>query len=91
MLSLEYGLDEWAVSPVAIQCDVTGTVNFTIQSSMDEPSLGGVAPDKFPYTMTWNNTNDLLAVNATGSLQTSFYTGVPLWGRIVLNSGSLDL
>jgi hypothetical protein len=79
-------LDEWALAPVGIQCDITGTVNYTIQSSMDDPNSPVSAVT--PYAMTWNNTNDANAVGATGVVQTSFYTGVPLWGRVVLNTGS---
>jgi predicted secreted protein len=79
--------DDWSVAPVAIQCNVTGTVNYTVQSSLDDPNSAFGTPVT-PAAMTWNNTNDSNAVNATSTVQTSFYTGVPVFARVLLNSGS---
>jgi hypothetical protein len=79
-------LDEWAASQVTIQCNVTGTVNFTLQSSLDDPNSAFGTP-VLPSAMTWINTNDSNAVNATGAVQTNFLFA-PTWARVLLNSGS---
>lgn len=85
-------LDEWARNEVSIQCNVSGTVNFTVQSSNDDPNSPTNAV--LPSAMTWVNSPDTSAVNATGTIQTSFggynaYVAIfPLWVRVLLNSGS---
>lgn len=78
-------LDEWSPGTVSIQINVTGTVSYTVQSSDDDPNspTNPVAPS----AMTWITTNDANAVNAAASVQTNFLI-VPLWGRVLLNSGS---
>lgn len=81
-------LDEWSPGSVSIQINVTGTVNYTVQSSNDDPNspTNPVAPS----AVKWITTNDASAVNATTTLQTNFLI-VPLWGRVLLNSGSGSL
>ncbi len=78
-------LDEWAPGSVSIQVDVTGTVNYTVQSSNDDPN--SPTNPVVPSAVIWITTNDTSAVNATASVQTNFLI-VPLWGRVLLNSGS---
>lgn len=78
-------LDEWANPPVSIQCNVTGTVSYTVQSSNDDPN--SPTDPVLPSAMTWIATNDTNAVNATGSVQTN-YIFAPTWVRVLLNSGS---
>lgn len=79
-------LDEWASPPVGIQCDVTGTVSYTIQSTYDDPNAHG--GNAVPVSsMTWINTNDPNAVNATGAVQTNFLF-TPIFVRALLNSGT---
>ena len=72
-------LDEYALPQTAIQVDVTGTVNFTVQSTLDDNAS--------PATNTWVNTSDSLAVNVTGTIQTNF-AFTPRYARVLLNSGS---
>jgi hypothetical protein len=79
-------LDEWANNNVSIQCDVTGTVNYTVQVSNDDPNAPWGTPVA-PSAMTWINTNDTNAVGATAGLQTNFLFA-PLYARVLLNSGS---
>lgn len=84
-------LDEWASQPVSIQTDVSGTVNYTIQSSLDDPN--SPTNPVLPSAMNWINTPDTNGVSATGGIQTSYPYGtsaqvVPLFLRITLNSGS---
>lgn len=85
-------LDEWANPGVSIQVDITGTVNYTIQSSMDDPN--SPTNPVLPASMTWINSPDATAVAATAAIQTSLggfnaYAAMsPTFVRIVLNSGS---
>jgi hypothetical protein len=79
-------LDEWANTQVTIQFNVSGTVSYTLQSTMDDPNSNfGTAV--LPSAVTWVNTNDTNAVNATGAVQTNFLFA-PVFCRILLNSGS---
>lgn len=82
-------LDEWAQAQVSIQIDVTGTVNYTVQSSMDDPNSNFGTP-VLPSAMVWIATNDTNVVGATTSLQTN-YAFAPTWVRCLLNSGSGSL
>ena len=78
-------LDEWAAPQVAIQCDVlTGAVNYTVQSTFDDPN--SPTNPTTPSAMTWVNSNDSAAVGATASLQTN-YIFAPTFVRVLLNSG----
>lgn len=78
-------LDEYASAQVSIGCDASGTVNYTIQQSNDDPNspTNPVAPS----AMTWIATADAGGVAATGSVM-SFFTYAPLWARVLLNSGT---
>ena len=79
-------LDEWANTQVTIQCDVTGNVNYTVQSSMDDPnSVYGTAV--LPAAVDWIATNDLTVVGATTSEQSNFLF-TPVFARILMNSGN---
>lgn len=79
-------LDNWADAQCSVQCDVTGTVNYTVQVSNDDPNSVYATPVA-PSAMTWLNTNDTNVVNSTTSFQTNFYFS-PLYARTLLNSGS---
>jgi len=85
-------LDEWALPFVSIQCDVSGTVNYTVQSSMDDPN--SPTNPVIPSAVAWINSPDTNAVAATGQIQTTFggfnaYVALfPLWVRVLLNSGT---
>jgi|SRR6201996_3165726 len=75
-------LDHWALPQVAIQCNVNGTVNYTVQSTLDNPN--GSVP---PAAVTWINTSDTGAVGASASIQTNF-AYAPTFARVILNSGT---
>ena len=78
-------MDDWNRSPVGIQCVVTGTVNYTVQGSMDDPNDPS---NPVPLAlMTWTSSPDSLAVGATASIMTSWLF-VPKFLRILLTSGS---
>jgi len=79
-------LDEWANSYVTVQVDVTGTVNYTVQGTMDDPNQAwGSAP--LPQSVNWINSGDTNAVGQTASIATNFLFA-PTYVRVLLNSGS---
>jgi hypothetical protein len=78
-------LDSWADAQTAIQCNATGTVNYTVQVTMDDPN-DPVSPVGIA-SVTWLNTNDGDAVTAVGDVFTNF-DWTPSYARLLLNSGS---
>lgn len=78
-------LDGFANPSVAKQCVVSGTANYTVQYSMDDPN-SATSPVN-PNAMTWFNDMNSEFVAATGS-QFDLWAFVPVWARVVLNSGS---
>jgi len=77
--------DDYALPEVAIQIDASGTVNYTIQQTLDDPNAP-VNPVSIA-SMTWLNSADATVVSATASLQTN-YEFAPAFARIVVNSGA---
>lgn len=77
--------DDYAPSPVSIQCDTTGTVNYTIQQTLDDPN--SATNPVLPQNVTWLPTSDTAGVAATGAIQSN-YAYVPVFARVLLNSGS---
>ena len=78
-------LDSWAHAQVALQCTVTGTVNYTVQQTMQDPN--SPTNPVLPYAAVWLNTSDAAAVNAITSIQTN-YGYAPIFARVTMNSGS---
>jgi hypothetical protein len=78
-------LDPYAAPQVAIQCTASGTVNYTVQTSQDDPNdpTNPVALS----SMTWVNSSDASAVNATASIVT-YLAYAPRYVRVFLNSGT---
>lgn len=75
-------LDPWAMGQVAGQCVASGTVNFTVQVSNDDPN--SYANPIAANAMAWDST--YAAVNAaTASVQFAM-ASAPLWVRVLLNS-----
>lgn len=72
-------LDRYAHAPTALQVDVSGTANFTVQQTLNEVSEVG-------YTSTtWINHPDSALAAATASAQGN-YAYVPAATRITVNS-----
>jgi len=78
-------LDSWANAETSIQCNVSGTVNYTVQVTMDDPNsptnpvaIGDVK---------WLNTNDTDAVTSVANVFTNFQF-TPTFARVLLNSGT---
>ncbi len=76
--------DEWAPAPISAQFTVTGTINYTLQTSFDDPNdlVNAVAP----ASMDWDSTISPV-VGASASTSAAFAIS-PVWARILLNSGS---
>jgi hypothetical protein len=78
-------LDPWAFPQVALQCSVTGTVNYTVQQTLDNPNDPNNAVAR--ASMQWVDHPDTNLVAATATKQGNYgYT--PLFTRLVINSGS---
>lgn len=78
-------LDSWADAQTSIQCNVSGTVNYTVQVTMDDPNsptnpiaIGDVE---------WLNTNDTDAVTSVANVFSNFQF-TPTFARVLLNSGT---
>lgn len=78
-------LDDWGPLNVALQVNVTGTVNYTIQQTMDDPNSPTNAVS--PASVVWVNSSDTNVVAATANQQSS-YSFIPVFVRAVLNSGT---
>lgn len=78
-------LDNWAFPQVAIQCDVTGTVNYTVQQTLDDPNNETLFMS--PAMVNWINHPDSNLVGATTTVQGN-YGYAPIYARVTLNSGT---
>lgn len=77
-----------ANAQVAMQFTVSGTVNYTLQLTLDDcTTLNNPTIYQRPDLMTWVNSTDAAVVNAT-STQTSSFGAAPAFARLLLNSGT---
>lgn len=76
-------LNDFGQGPVALQVDVSGTVNYTVATTLDDLLALGQAGTL--GTATWIDDSNLAA--KTGALQDQL-PAKPAWARITLNSGS---
>jgi hypothetical protein len=76
-------MDGYANAQSALQVTVSGTVNYSVQTSMDDPNspFTSVAP----YAMTWIDSLDPNVVAATGNVA-SYIAITPTFVRLLLNS-----
>jgi hypothetical protein len=77
--------DEWAPSDISIQCSVSGTVNYTVQQTLDDPNSPTNPVN--PASVTWISSPDVNLIAATGNIQSN-YAFMPTYARILLNSGT---
>lgn len=76
--------DDWAGDDITVQAVVSGTVNYTIQTSMDDPNS--------PWnpvalaSMTWTAAS--VATGATATLGPTPLGQHPLFARVTVNSGT---
>lgn len=73
-------LDYYGRPEVSLQAVVTGTVNYTVQQTLDNPLEAGVTP-------TWFNHPDTNLVSQTVNRQGN-YAYIPTAVRVLLSSGS---
>ena len=78
-------LDPWVAGTTAIQVIASGTVNYTVQQTLDDPN-SPTNPVAVP-AVTWLPSNDPTVVGATASEQSN-YIASPTFARVLLNSGS---
>lgn len=85
--------DDFAAnSQVSIQCTVSGTVNATVQQTMEDPNyvtnqLPTPTYQWSPATVTWVDHPDTALVGFTATKQGN-YGYAPIWARVKLNSGT---
>lgn len=77
--------DNWTDPNVAVQINVSGTVNYTLQTTLDDPN-STTAPVA-PSAVNWLPSADTAVVGATATKQTTI-TFVPSFARVLLNSGT---
>jgi hypothetical protein len=77
--------DDFAPSSISVQCNVTGTANYTLQSTLDDPNdpVYPVAIDD----VSWVNSSDTTVVASSVTQQSNFLFA-PKFIRVVLNSGT---
>jgi len=78
-------MDDFAMSQIGIQCTASGTVNYTLQQTLDDPN--SATNPVAPASITWVSSSDTGAVGATASIQTN-YAYCPTFARVLLNSGT---
>jgi len=75
--------DSFAFAPVSLQVSVSGTVNYTVQQTLDDPNDPAIGPTG----VQWVNSPDATLVAATANMQSN-YGYAPRFARVVLNSGT---
>jgi hypothetical protein len=77
--------DPYSFPQIALQCDVTGSVNYTVQQTLDDPNspTNPVAP----YSVVWINNPTAALVGASTDQQGSYAIG-PLFAKVTINSGT---
>jgi hypothetical protein len=75
--------DDWSAGAITLQVNVSGTVNYTVQTTLDDPN--SPTNPVTPANITWIAGSSLTAgtTAAQGTIASA-----PLFVRIVLNSGS---
>lgn len=88
-------LDRFGFAPTSLEVDVTGTVNYTVQQTLNTPNPIIVAPWIAPTgagsggyaAVNWVNHPDSNLVAATSTVQGN-YAYIPYMTRITMNSGT---
>lgn len=76
--------DDWAPADITVQCVVTGTVNYSVQYSMDDPN-SPTNPVALA-SMTWSDSG--IAAGATATLPPTSLGVLPIFASVLLNSGT---
>lgn len=86
-------LDEYgAAAPVGVQCAVSGTINYSVQETFQDPNVltNNVSPNTFQWTpsaVTWSDFTDSAVVSATAS-KIGISTSAPALVRVLVNSNT---
>lgn len=75
--------DGYAAGNISFQVNVSGTVNYTAQQTLDDPN--SPANPVAIASVVWANCGDSTVVAATGSAQSN-YLFIPAYARVLLNS-----
>jgi VCBS repeat-containing protein len=76
-------LDDWNAGQITLQCNVTGTVNYTAQTTNDDPN--SPTNPVTPANMTWIPGSFLTAQTTSAS---ALIPSATAYVRVLLNSGS---
>lgn len=76
--------DPYSFPQVSLQCDVSGTVNYTVQQTLDDPN--STTNPTNAYECVWFDNPNADLVGETVSRQGS-YAIAPLYVKVTLNSG----
>jgi hypothetical protein len=74
-------LDEWALPNASVQTVVSGTINYTVQYSNDDPN--SATDPVLPAAMTWST---FTTAGAVTTVTNTAYA--PLWVRVLVNSNT---
>lgn len=77
--------DDFAPSNISIQCNVSGSVAYTVQSTLDDP-YGPFSPVP-AGSMNWVDSSDTTVVSAVATTQSNFLFA-PKYARVILVSTS---
>lgn len=76
-------LDDWAAAQAALQVDIAGTINVTVEQSSDDPNNVSPLPVTAPSAMVWLQNTSLVSITSS---QSTSYLAAPLWLRLTVNS-----
>ena len=77
--------DDFAPSQVSVQVTVVGTVNYTVQTTLDDPN--SATNPVAAASVTWLPSLDTNVVGAAAS-KSSYFAYAPVFARVALNSGN---
>ena len=77
--------DSWNIGEANVQVVVSGTVNYTLQTTFDDPN--SIANPISPAFVTWFDSTDADVKNSTKNAVSQIFP-VPVFARILLNSGN---
>jgi hypothetical protein len=77
--------DDFAPSNISLQCDVSGSATYSVQSTLDDPN-DPVVPSS-TGAMSWVNSSDTNVVAATSTQQSNFLFA-PIYARVILTTTS---
>ena len=76
-------LDSWAGGTMMVQCVVSGTVNYTVQLTNDDPDAYANSVGR--SAVAWDTS--AVGANLINATSSQMWSGVPVgWARVVLNS-----